>query len=84
MMRESVIFQEIWREAWREGWREGRQEEGRLIVLRLLNRKVGILSEELLFQVDSLSLEQLESLAEALLEFASIADLENWLNPYQS
>jgi predicted transposase YdaD len=76
MMRESVIYQEI--------LQEGRQEEVKSLVFRLLNRQVGTLPEELRSQTNSLSLEQLESLAEALLEFTSIADVENWLNSQQA
>lgn len=75
-MRESVIYQEI--------LQEGRQEEVKSLVFRLLNRQVGTLPEELRSQTNSLSLEQLESLAEALLEFTSIADVENWLNSQQA
>jgi predicted transposase/invertase (TIGR01784 family) len=52
----------------------------RKLVTRLLNRKVGKLSKPLLTKVEALSLEQLEELSEALLEFSTVANLEEWLN----
>jgi hypothetical protein len=39
---------------------------------------VGELPETLRSRIDTLSLEQLESLGEALLDFATIANLEAW------
>ncbi|WP_404790184.1 DUF4351 domain-containing protein [Altericista sp. CCNU0014] len=62
-----------------EGRQEGRQEGELAIVLRLLTRRTGILSPALRSQVESLPLEQLESLGEALLDFSSSADLDQWL-----
>jgi hypothetical protein len=56
-----------------------RQEEGRSLVLRQLNRRVGTLPETIQTQVESLSLEQLEALGEDLLDFTNLTDLENWL-----
>jgi Domain of unknown function (DUF4351) len=61
-------------------WMEQGIEVGeRAIVLRLLTRQVGSLPEEIETQVKALALEQVESLGEALLDFTSLADLENWL-----
>ncbi|AFZ29090.1 hypothetical protein Glo7428_0490 [Gloeocapsa sp. PCC 7428] len=75
MMRESVIYQEILA----EGEQQGREVEGRSLVLRQLNRRVGELPQDLRTQIESLSLEQLENLAEALLDFQSITDIDAWL-----
>ena len=61
------------------GVERGRQEEGQSLVLRQLNRRVGSLPEVIETQVKSLPLEQVEALGEALLDFTSLADLENWL-----
>lgn len=41
------------------------------------------LPEELRAQVSELSVEQLEELGEALLDFEELVDLENWLNQLQ-
>lgn len=74
-MKESVIYQDI-RD---EGRQEGRQEGEANLVLRLLNRRIGGISSELSAKIPSLSLEQLENLGEALLDFQSRQDLEQWL-----
>jgi predicted transposase YdaD len=71
IMKESVIYQEI------KG--EGRQEEAINLLLRQLNRRIGEISAELSANIQSLSLESLENLGEALLDFQSVEDLEQWL-----
>lgn len=84
MMRESVIYQEILREGEQLGEQRGREEgrkaEGQLLILRLLTRRVGELPQEMLDRIETLSLEQLENLGEALLDFQAIADLETWFS----
>ena len=50
------------------------------LVLRLLNRRLGEIDASLIERVKGLSIEQLENLGEALLDFSSVADLETWLN----
>jgi predicted transposase YdaD len=79
MMRESVIYQEILEEGEQKGEQRGRLEGERTLVLRLLARKVGELSPHIREQLQTLSLEQLENLGEALLDFTSMSDLQNWL-----
>jgi predicted transposase YdaD len=83
MMRESVIYQDILREGREEGREEGQRRE-RSLVLRQLTCKVGELSQDVLKQIESLSLEQLENLGEALLDFQEMNDLEAWLNEVRS
>ena len=51
----------------------------RSLIFRLLNRRIGELSESARSQIELLSIEQLESLGEALLDFSSPADLDRWL-----
>ncbi|WP_228054456.1 Rpn family recombination-promoting nuclease/putative transposase [Gloeocapsopsis crepidinum] len=80
MMRESVIYQEILAEGEQIGEQQGRLAEGRSLVLHQLNRRIGELPPDVRQQIESLSLEQLENLAEALLDFQQIADLEAWLH----
>ncbi|MBD2678584.1 MULTISPECIES: DUF4351 domain-containing protein [Nostoc] len=88
MMRESVIYQEILKEGEQrgeqrgreEGREEGRKAEGQLLILRQLTRRVGELPQQVLERIETLSLEQLENLGEALLDFQAIADLETWFN----
>lgn len=81
-MRESVIYQEILEEGRQEGRKEGRQEGSQSLVLRLLHRSLGPLPQVTQAQVVALSLTQLEALAEDLLEFQAISDLETWLQSH--
>ncbi len=60
------------------GVQEGLQNE-RSLILRLLTRRIGDVSPELRSQVQSLSLQMLEELGEALLDFSEPSDLVNWL-----
>jgi Domain of unknown function (DUF4351) len=57
----------------------GRQEGEQALILRLLTRRIGDVAPELRSQVQALSLAQLESLGEALLDFTAPNDLESWL-----
>ncbi|HEY9784450.1 MAG TPA: DUF4351 domain-containing protein, partial [Candidatus Obscuribacterales bacterium] len=66
-------------EGLKEGIQQGRRMEAINLVLRHLTRRVGQLEENLVGQVKSLSLVQLEALSEALLDFSTRADLETWL-----
>ncbi|MEH2383959.1 MAG: DUF4351 domain-containing protein [Nostoc sp.] len=50
------------------------------LVLRLLNRRIGEINASLIERIKGLSIEKLENLGEALLDFSSVADLETWLN----
>jgi hypothetical protein len=59
--------------------KEGRQEEAASIVLRQLGRRVGNLPKTLARRISKLPVERLEPLAEDLLDFKSLADLEQWL-----
>ena len=63
---------------YQEGLEDGLQRE-KILILRLLTRQVGELPPELQTQLDALSLEQMEQLGEALLDFSERADLLNWL-----
>jgi predicted transposase/invertase (TIGR01784 family) len=69
----------VYREAEQQGNVKGRQEEAQSLILRLLNRRVGNVSERLQDRIKSLPLERLEALGEDLLDFTSMADLEAWL-----
>jgi Domain of unknown function (DUF4351) len=58
---------------------EGEVKQARSMVQRLLTRRFGTMTDSLLAALDSLSLAQLESLGEDLLDFTSIDDLTHWL-----
>ncbi len=59
---------------------EGRQEEALALVLRLINRRFGNISINLELKIKQLELEKIENLAESMLDFNTIEDLEIWLN----
>jgi Domain of unknown function (DUF4351) len=66
----------------RIGYDRGIQESlsrERSLILRLLTRKIGSISDLTLDRINKLSIEQLESLGEALLDFGAIDDLTSWL-----
>jgi predicted transposase/invertase (TIGR01784 family) len=58
---------------------DGRLEEAHSLVLRLLSKRVGTISADAESQLKSLSLEQMEALGEALLDFSTPNDLIQWL-----
>ena len=89
-LKETRVYREIKEEGREEGREQGREEgrqEGRQeginreisLIFRLLIRRVGELPEKLRQRVETLSLEELENLGEALLDFTSLADLQSWL-----
>jgi predicted transposase YdaD len=68
------------------GIQEGRQEgiQGRRsLVIRQLQRRVGQLPQSAQTTVENLSLNQLDNLGEALLDFSTLDDLNNWLENNQ-
>jgi predicted transposase YdaD len=71
-LKETRMYQDI------------KEEEARSLILRQLNRRVGELPQEIHQRVENLSLEQLENLGEALLDFNSMTDLQAWLEEFSS
>lgn len=70
-LKETRVYQEI--------KEEGRQQEAANLVMRLLSKRFGEISEEVRSQISSLPLPVLEDLSEALLDFTNLADLQTWL-----
>jgi predicted transposase/invertase (TIGR01784 family) len=70
-----------------EGLQEGRQEGEQLgranLILRLLSRRFGEVTPDRINTVRGLSIPQLESLGEALLDFQGIEDLDAWLQAHR-
>jgi len=70
-----------------EGKEEGKKEGielGQLreqsLIFRLLTRRVGVVPDHLIDRIQTLTIEQLEVLAEDLLDFDTLDDLTNWLD----
>ena len=78
-LQQTRVYQEAKAEGKAEEREIGLQRE-RALILRQLNRKLGNLSSQLQAKVSALSIENVESLGEALLDFNSSADLEAWLS----
>ncbi|MHC5822592.1 MAG: Rpn family recombination-promoting nuclease/putative transposase [Nostoc sp.] len=87
-LKETRVYREIKEEGIKEGEQRGREqgrEQGReaeafSLILRQLTRRVGELPQDIRQQVEILTLEELENLGEALLDFNSMADLQAWFN----
>jgi predicted transposase YdaD len=78
--RGQQIGEERGRQIGEERGRQIGEERGqRSLILRLLARRVGELSPEMRSQIESCSLAQLDELGEALLDFATLDDLVEWL-----
>jgi len=67
-----------------EGEARGRQEGEATVTLRQLNRRCGPLTDATSASIQALPLEQLEALADALLDFTGPGDLAAWLNELSS
>jgi predicted transposase YdaD len=79
----SVAYKEIFglglEEGQQRGRQEGRQAEAAALTLRQLRRRCGPLSPDQQTRVQALPLADLESLADALLDFQGAEDLTAWL-----
>jgi len=87
-LKQTRVFQEFYEDGQRDGLEQGRQEglaEGRQegLVRRLLGRRLGDLPEVWRDRLADLGLGPLEELAEALLDFQSLVDLQDWWEQWQ-
>jgi Domain of unknown function (DUF4351) len=79
MMALSEAYLEWEQQTEQRGLDKGLQQGEQSLILRQLSRRIGELSPAMVQQIQSLSLVQLESLGEALLDFTSADDLVTWL-----
>ena len=83
IMKESVIYQDIQETSEAKGFQTGIQtgiQQGEAnLVLRLLHRRIGDIPQYISDKIRGLSVEQLENLGEALLDFNTESDLSLWL-----
>ncbi|GAB4284217.1 MAG: Rpn family recombination-promoting nuclease/putative transposase [Oscillatoriaceae cyanobacterium] len=77
------FYQEVIQIGRQEGRQEGEQLGQQLgeanLIVRQISRRFGALTPEKVSQIRSLSIPQLESLGEALLDFQSLGELDSWL-----
>jgi predicted transposase YdaD len=78
-MNLTPVYEKWRQETLDEGRQEGLEQEARSLILRQLTRRIDKVSPTIRAQIESLSLPQLEALGEALLDFASVEDLEGWM-----
>ncbi|PNW57442.1 UNVERIFIED_CONTAM: hypothetical protein BEN50_07255 [Euhalothece sp. KZN 001] len=57
----------------------GKKEGVQSLVWRLISRRFGDIPSSIQTQIEELEIEETEALAEALLDFTSIDDLQRWL-----
>jgi predicted transposase/invertase (TIGR01784 family) len=69
----------VYQEAKQEGREEGKKDEATNLLIRILSKRFGKLGDSYTQNINSLNIEQLEKLGEALLDFTDINDLETWL-----
>ncbi len=83
IMQDSVIYQDIKAQGVKQGLEQGLQQglqQGQaIIVLRQLKRRLGEIESEDETRINGLSVEQLEALGDALLDFSNRDDLLTWL-----
>ena len=91
IMRESVIYQDIFQKGEQRGEQRGRELGEKLgrelgeqrTIIRQLTRRFGELDSSLVDKIKTFNIEKLDNLADALLEFSTINDLATWLNDNQ-
>ena len=64
-------------------YQEAKADGAKIVLLKMLDRKFGNITTEIRAQVNGLSVEQLEFLGEALLDFGQMSDLIGWLDAHQ-
>jgi Domain of unknown function (DUF4351) len=78
MTEQSSIYEQWRQSAVKEGEQTGKFD----LVLRQLNRRIGELTDSLKEVVQALPLSDVEELGQALLDFATVEDLEAWLEAH--
>jgi len=76
---QTRFYQEVLEIGEKKGLQQGVQQGEANLTIRLLKRRCGNLTAIQEQKVRSLSISQLESLGEGLLDFQNMSDLENWL-----
>ncbi|HBY80807.1 MAG TPA: transposase, partial [Cyanobacteria bacterium UBA11148] len=62
-----------------QGLQQGLQAGQLALIMRQLERRLGTFEPDLQTRINELSIDQLENLSEAILEFTTVQDLMTWL-----
>jgi predicted transposase YdaD len=81
-LRHTRAGQKILEEGRHEGLEAGRQQEAAALAIRQLSRRFGSVHEGSRERLSSLAQQQLEQLAEDLLDFAEPGDLQAWFDDH--
>jgi predicted transposase YdaD len=81
-LRHTRAVQEILEEGRLEGLETGRQQEAAALAVRLLTRRLGGVDVGSRERLRELPLQQLEQLAEDLLDFKELGDLQAWFDDH--
>lgn len=68
----------------RQGLEQGLTQGKRQTIERLILKKFGAIADPYLAVIETLGMEELESLTDAFLDFKTIQELEQWLNAHSS
>ncbi|PSB15048.1 hypothetical protein C7B61_08035 [filamentous cyanobacterium CCP1] len=82
IVKDSVIYQDILEQGLQQGLQQGAQAGEATLVLRLVKRRLGDPGQEVETRIRSLSVDQLEALGEALLDFTQPEELTTWLEDH--
>ncbi|MFN4196358.1 MAG: DUF2887 domain-containing protein, partial [Thermosynechococcus sp.] len=78
-LKRTRFYQEVYAEGRQEGLQQGLQQGEAAVVLRLLRRRFGSVPNDLEERIRQLSADQIEALAEALLDFTDLGEVVSWL-----
>jgi predicted transposase/invertase (TIGR01784 family) len=85
-IKQTRVYQEAKQEGKQEGRQEGKQEgrqdEAINLLMRILSKRFGKLTNSYIENIHKLTIAQLEDLGEALLDFVDITDLDEWLKSH--
>jgi len=65
--------------AMERGVERGIEQGEQQLIFRQLNRRIGVIESSFIETIRTLTIDQLELLGEALLDFSTVTDLEQWL-----
>lgn len=77
---ESPLYQEIVEQGLQQGLQQGRDSELKKVLLKQFTRRFGELGDDIKQKINNLTIEQAETLAEAIFDFNNVEELGVWLS----